>query len=95
VALVGTLGWWGNICWNKWREFPQVQYASEFRYTTALTANTLVIGVTQSGETADTLAALTMEKQRRSDQLYQPRLGITNRIDSSLATLVNHRHPCG
>jgi len=26
-----------------------------------LTANTLVIGVTQSGETADTLAALTME----------------------------------
>jgi len=63
----------------------------EFQCTTAPTANTLVIGVTQSGETADTLAALTMEKQRRSDQLpqYQPRLGITNRIDSSLATLVN------
>jgi glucosamine--fructose-6-phosphate aminotransferase (isomerizing) len=70
-----------------------VQYASEFRYAPPpLTANTLVIGVTQSGETADTLAALTMEKQRRSDQLhqYQPRLlGITNRPDSSLATLVH------
>jgi len=64
----------------------QVQYAPEFLCTTALTANTLVIGVTQSGETADTLAALTMEKQRRSDQLpqYQPRLLGTNRIDSSL-----------
>jgi len=34
----------------------------EFRYAPPpLTANTLVIGVTQSGETADTLAALTME----------------------------------
>ena len=71
----------------------QVQYSSEFRYAPPpLTANTLVIGVTQSGETADTLAALTMEKQRRLDQLpqYQPRLlGITNRTDSSLATLVH------
>jgi len=39
----------------------QVQYA-QFRYAPPpLTANTLVIGVTQSGETADTLAALTME----------------------------------
>lgn len=71
----------------------QVYYASEFRYAPPpLTANTLVIGVTQSGETADTLAALTMEKQRRSDQLpqFQPRLlGITNRADSSIATLVH------
>ena len=71
----------------------QVQYSSEFRYAPPpLTANTLVIGVTQSGETADTLAALTMEKQRRLDQLpqYQPRLlGITNRTESSLATLVH------
>lgn len=71
----------------------QVQYASEFRYAPPpLTTNTLVIGVTQSGETADTLAALTMEKQRRSDQLpqFQPRLlGITNRADSSIATLVH------
>lgn len=44
-----------------------VQYASEFRYSpTPLMANTLTIGVTQSGETADTLAALEMEKQRRA-----------------------------
>jgi glucosamine--fructose-6-phosphate aminotransferase (isomerizing) len=69
-----------------------VQYASEFRYAPApLTANTLTIGVTQSGETADTLAALEMEKKRRFGQLpkYEPRLlGITNRPESSLGHLV-------
>ncbi len=72
----------------------RVQYASEFRYAPPpLTANTLTIGVTQSGETADTLAALTMEKQRRCDQppQYQPRLlGITNRLDSTLAGIAEH-----
>lgn len=71
-----------------------VQYSSEFRYAPApLTPNTLTIGVTQSGETADTLAALEMEKRRRFGQLpkYQPRLlGITNRAESSLAPLVDH-----
>ncbi|HEY9727807.1 MAG TPA: glutamine--fructose-6-phosphate transaminase (isomerizing) [Chroococcales cyanobacterium] len=71
-----------------------VQYASEFRYApTPLTANTLTIGVTQSGETADTLAALDMEKQRRShlEAKYQPRLlGITNRPESSLGHMVPH-----
>ena len=71
-----------------------VQYASEFRYAPSpLTPNTLTIGVTQSGETADTLAALEMEQKRRADLLppYQPRLlGITNRLESSLGTLVPH-----
>jgi glucosamine--fructose-6-phosphate aminotransferase (isomerizing) len=69
-----------------------VQYASEFRYAPSpLTPNTLTIGVTQSGETADTLAALEMEKQRRANQpaRFQSRLlGITNRPESSLARLV-------
>jgi glutamine---fructose-6-phosphate transaminase (isomerizing) len=69
-----------------------VQYASEFRYAPApITANTLTIGVTQSGETADTLAALEMEQKRRSELLpqYQARLlGITNRPESSLGILV-------
>ena len=69
-----------------------VHIASEFRYSPPpLTANTLTIGVTQSGETSDTLAALAMEKERRRalSSQYQPRiLGITNRPDSSLSTLV-------
>jgi glucosamine--fructose-6-phosphate aminotransferase (isomerizing) len=70
----------------------RVDYASEFRYAaTPITANTLTIGVTQSGETADTLAALEMEKQRRTnlDAKFRPRLlGITNRPESSISFLV-------
>jgi glucosamine--fructose-6-phosphate aminotransferase (isomerizing) len=70
-----------------------VQYASEFRYApTPLIPHTLTIGVTQSGETADTLAALEMEKQRRTglDVSYAPHiLGITNRPESTLAQMVD------
>ncbi|MFQ4143394.1 glutamine--fructose-6-phosphate transaminase (isomerizing) [Chlorogloeopsis sp. ULAP02] len=70
----------------------QVQYASEFRYAPSpLTPNTLTIGVTQSGETADTLAALAMEKERRQgkEPKYHARvLGITNRPESTLGHMV-------
>ena len=71
-----------------------VFYASEFRYAPPpLTAHTLTIGVTQSGETADTLAALAMEQERRravADPAFAPRLlGITNRPESSLGRLVD------
>ncbi len=72
----------------------QVHYASEFRYAPApMTANTLTIGVTQSGETADTLAALSIEKERRQGKgiKYQARLmGITNRPESTLGYMVPH-----
>jgi len=67
-----------------------VYFASEFRYSPPpVSPNTLTIGVSQSGETADTLAALRMEKERR-DCIKDPdfsfhQLGITNRLDSSLA----------
>ena len=72
-----------------------VFYASEFRYAPPpLSPHTLTIGVTQSGETADTLAALAMEQARRrlvADPAYRPRLlGITNRAESSLARMVDH-----
>jgi len=71
-----------------------VFYASEFRYAPPpLAPHTLTIGVTQSGETADTLAALAMEQERRravADPAYAPRLlGITNRPESSLGRLVD------
>ena len=70
-----------------------VHYASEFRYSPPpLAPHTLTIGVTQSGETADTLAALAMEQQRcadHGDPAYAARLlGITNRTESSLGRLV-------
>jgi glucosamine--fructose-6-phosphate aminotransferase (isomerizing) len=72
----------------------RVFYASEFRYgPPPLVAHTLTIGVTQSGETADTLAALAMEQERRqlvADPAYAPRLlGITNRPESSLGRMVD------
>ena len=72
-----------------------VHYASEFRYAPPpLAPNTLTIGVTQSGETADTLAALAMEADRRQshpDPSFAPRqLGVTNRPESSLFRQVPH-----
>ncbi|MXZ83323.1 MAG: glutamine--fructose-6-phosphate transaminase (isomerizing) [Synechococcus sp. SB0666_bin_14] len=71
-----------------------VHYASEFRYAPPpLLPHTLTIGVTQSGETADTLAALTIEMERHHalESGATPRLlGITNRPDSSLGRLVPH-----
>tara|TARA_Y100001970_G_scaffold294301_1_gene450130 strand:+ start:32879 stop:34777 length:1899 start_codon:yes stop_codon:yes gene_type:complete len=67
-----------------------VFYASEFRYSPPpILPNTLTIGVTQSGETADTLAALDMEYRRRKalgDPNYLHNfIGITNRTESSLS----------
>lgn len=72
----------------------RVFYASEFRYAPPpLSPHTLTIGVTQSGETADTLAALAMEQDRRklvADAAFAPRLlGITNRPESSLGRMVD------
>ena len=72
-----------------------VFYASEFRYSPPpLAPNTLTIGVTQSGETADTLAALSMEAKRREAHhdfaCASKQLGITNRPESSLARQVSH-----
>ena len=72
-----------------------VFYASEFRYSAPpLSPNTLTIGVTQSGETADTLAALSMEAKRRDDYgdsaFLSRQLGITNRPESSLSRQVSN-----
>ncbi|MFM7465842.1 MAG: SIS domain-containing protein, partial [Cyanobium sp.] len=70
-------------------EFRRVLFRSP-----PLGPHTLTIGVTQSGETADTLAALVMEQERRqglADPACRPRLlGITNRPESSLGRLVPH-----
>ena len=58
-----------------------VEYASEFRYRNpVLTPNTLVMGISQSGETADTLAAL-REARRRGCRT----MGIVNVVGSAIA----------
>ena len=59
-----------------------VEVASEFRYRNKVVApNTLFITISQSGETADTLACLSAAK----DSGYLARLGICNVPSSSLA----------
>jgi glucosamine--fructose-6-phosphate aminotransferase (isomerizing) len=61
-----------------------------------MTANTLTIGITQSGETADTLNAIALDKQRRLAQTsaFQPHLlGITNQPESALSQLVDWTLP--
>lgn len=58
-----------------------VEASSEYIYRKTLTdKNTLVIGVSQSGETADTLTAIKQSKARGSHVLI-----ITNRPDSTMA----------
>ena len=84
----------GKYLLEQLAEIPTaVQYASEFRYSPPpMTPHSLLIGVTQSGETADTLAALTMDKTRRQGEtgpLKSRILGITNRAESSLGELVD------
>jgi glucosamine--fructose-6-phosphate aminotransferase (isomerizing) len=59
----------------------EVEYASEFRYRNPpIDRNTIVIAITQSGETADTLAAL-----RESKRKGHPTLALCNVVGSSIA----------
>jgi glucosamine--fructose-6-phosphate aminotransferase (isomerizing) len=62
-----------------------VEYASEFRYRNPIVdAETLVIAISQSGETADTLAALLEAKQRGARVL-----GLVNVVGSTISREVN------
>jgi len=59
----------------------EVEYASEFRYRNPiLSADDVVIAISQSGETADTLAAVTLAKKSGATVI-----GICNVIGSSIA----------
>jgi glucosamine--fructose-6-phosphate aminotransferase (isomerizing) len=63
----------------------EVEYASEFRYRHPILDNhCLVIAISQSGETADTLAALQLAKQAGAITF-----GICNVVGSSIARLVD------
>ncbi len=63
----------------------EVEYASEFRYRKPLVdERTLVIAVSQSGETADTLSATTLARKHRS-----PVLAVCNVMGSSLERLAD------
>ena len=59
----------------------EVEYASEFRYRNPiLTSDDVVIAISQSGETADTLAALRLAKENHATVL-----GICNVVGSTIA----------
>jgi glucosamine--fructose-6-phosphate aminotransferase (isomerizing) len=59
----------------------EVQYASEFRYRNPIVEDgTVLVAISQSGETADTLAALDEAKQKGATTL-----GIVNVVGSSIA----------
>lgn len=61
----------------------EVEIASEYRYRETLTdSHTLVIAVSQSGETVDTLAALT-----KAHELGAPCMSVCNVLGSAIASL--------
>ncbi len=87
IIACGT-SWHAGLVAKYWFErlarIPaEVDIASEFRYRDPLVGpETLLVGISQSGETADTLAAL-QEGKRRGAQL----LAVCNVMESSIARL--------
>jgi len=63
----------------------EVEYASEFRYRNpVISENDIVFPISQSGETADTLAAIKLAKEKGA-ALY----GVVNVVGSSIARMVD------
>lgn len=73
-----------KYAFEEWLRVPvEVDIASEYRYRKPVVdPHTLVIGISQSGETADTLAAL-----QEAHRLGAPILGVCNVVDSAIARL--------
>ena len=85
IAACGTswhAGLVGEYLLEEYAHIPvSVEYASEFRYRNEpLEKNTLVLVITQSGETADTLASL-REAKRRGHKV----LAVCNVVGSTIA----------
>ncbi len=78
---------YGAYLLRSWIDLPIFTLAaSEFRYGNyALSENTLCIFVSQSGETADTLAALKLAKEKGAQTI-----SVTNVLGSSLARLSDY-----
>jgi glucosamine--fructose-6-phosphate aminotransferase (isomerizing) len=72
----------GEFLFEQLARIPsEVEYASEFRYRNPIIdAGTVVIAISQSGETADTLAAVEQAKQRGATVL-----GVVNAVGSTIA----------
>ena len=77
----GMPDWLENTCLRTWPGYPvEVEYASEFRYRNPIiNKDDVVIAISQSGETADTLAAIRLAKEAGALVL-----GICNVVGSSI-----------
>ncbi|WP_314810790.1 glutamine--fructose-6-phosphate transaminase (isomerizing) [Capnocytophaga granulosa] len=89
IAACGTswhAGLVGEYLFEELTRIPvEVEYASEFRYRNpVINASDIVMAISQSGETADTLAALKLAKERGAF-IY----GICNVVGSSIARLTD------
>ncbi|WP_031482672.1 glutamine--fructose-6-phosphate transaminase (isomerizing) [Maridesulfovibrio frigidus] len=75
-------GLWGKYLIEQWAKIPvDVEIASEFRYRDPLLSKgSLALAISQSGETADTLAGIKLAKQKGL-----PILGLCNVVGSSVA----------
>jgi glucosamine--fructose-6-phosphate aminotransferase (isomerizing) len=89
MAACGTAwhaGLVGEFLFEQLARIPaEVEYASEFRYRNPiLEEGTIFIAISQSGETADTLAAVEMAKERGATVL-----GIVNVVGSTIARITD------
>ena len=80
----------GEFLFEQLARIPtEVEYASEFRYRNPIIDDgTIVIAISQSGETADTLAAVEQAKQRGAFVL-----GIVNVVGSTIARTTDAADP--
>jgi glucosamine--fructose-6-phosphate aminotransferase (isomerizing) len=76
----------GEYLFEDFARIPvEVEYASEFRYRNPIiNENDIVLAISQSGETADTLAALKLAKEKGATIL-----GVCNVVGSSIARLTD------
>jgi glucosamine--fructose-6-phosphate aminotransferase (isomerizing) len=91
ITACGTswhAGMIGKYLLEEYAEIPvHVEYASEFRYRkTTINANTVVIAISQSGETADTLAAVRKAKEKGA---------LTVGICNVVGSMISRETDCG
>ncbi len=91
ILIVGCGTSWhagmvGEYLFEEFARIPvEVEYASEFRYRDpVITEDDIVIAISQSGETADTLAAIELAKGRGATII-----GICNVVGSSIARITH------
>ncbi|MFA6811295.1 MAG: glutamine--fructose-6-phosphate transaminase (isomerizing), partial [Desulfoplanes sp.] len=85
IVACGTsyhAGLWAKYLIEAWAKIPvQVEIASEFRYRSlVMNKDDLILAISQSGETADTLAGMRIAKEKGV-----PVLGLCNVVGSSVA----------